>query len=62
MDNIFSSWALLAKHMEEKHPTAKYFGDTLFFSLKTGVVKSQRCQKCGEDLVQPDADKIEDLI
>ena len=40
----------IGKHMREKHPTAKYFGDTII--EKNGKIMSQRCQICGEELIK----------
>ena len=42
----------LAKHMKEKHPNSKYFGDRIEFDNVTGKIKSQICQFCGEELVK----------
>lgn len=45
-----TGWDLLAKHTEEKHPNTTNFGDTAIYDEK-GVLVSQRCFICGEELV-----------
>lgn len=49
---MFESFIALIKHMAEKHPDSQWWGDNLGVDMKTGKVVSQRCQKCGEELVQ----------
>jgi len=43
-------WLNIAKHMREKHPNAKHFGDSVILD-KTGKILSQKCQLCGEELI-----------
>ena len=49
---MFKSFVAIMKHMAEKHPDSKYWGDNMSIDLKTGAPVSQRCQKCGEELIQ----------
>jgi len=49
--DFFSSLGNLMKHMKEKHPDSKYFGDSCWGTLD-GEIKFQRCQLCGEELAE----------
>ena len=40
----------IGRHMVEKHPNVKYFGDTII--EKNGKITSQKCQICGEELIK----------
>ena len=48
---MFESYIRIMKHMKEKHPDSKWWGDSGFTDMKTGKFISQKCQKCGEELI-----------
>ena len=47
----------LAKHMQEKHPGATHFGDSMIRS-GNGEILSHKCFLCGEELAGGEPSKV----
>ena len=50
----------MAKHMKDKHPNSKNWGDSCCGDLKTGKIISQKCFLCREELVKDE--KTEEIV